>query len=79
MKKSTHKAEVFRIKLELHPNADTLSLVKILDSKGRQLGFQICDKTEIWKGKDKSVYIVPDSLVPNRPEFSFLFDSSWTV
>jgi RNA ligase (TIGR02306 family) len=63
---NTHKAEVVQIKLEKHPNADSLSIVKVG-------GFSVCVKTEDWKDGDLGVYIQPDSLVKtSRPEFSFL-------
>lgn len=66
MTKSTHKAEVVPINLEIHPNADSLSVVRVF-------AYTVCVKTEDWIGKDKAVYIVPDSLVDTtRPEFAFL-------
>lgn len=65
-KKSTHKAEVVPVVLDPHPNADSLSIVKVY-------GYQVCAKTEDWKDVGAAVYIVPDSLVDvRRPEFSFL-------
>lgn len=64
--KSTHKAEVVPIKLEPHPNADSLSVVKVF-------GYTVVVKTDQWKDKNTGIYIVPDTLVDTtRPEFSFL-------
>ncbi len=66
MIKSTHKAEVVPVVLETHPNADALSIVRVF-------GYTVVVNTEQWKGIDKAVYVVPDSLVDcTRPEFSFL-------
>lgn len=66
--KSTHVCEVVPVKLERHENADNLSLNSIFDG-----GYVCVLRTEDWIGKEKAVYIVPDSLVPiDRPEFSFL-------
>lgn len=67
--KSTHKAEVVPVVLEEHPNADSLSIVKIY-------GYTAVVRTTDWKDKSKGVYIPPDSLCPNSEQFSFLFDSS---
>lgn len=69
MDKSTHKAEVVRIaKLEPHPNADSLSIVKPFGS-----GYEVVVKTSDWKPGDLAVYIVPDSMVPlDEPEFAWL-------
>src|SRR5437773_1584681 len=70
MADSTHRAEVVPVVLEKHPNADALSIVKIYDG-----GYQCIVRTEDWVGKDKGVYIQPDSLVPLiQPEFAFLAD-----
>lgn len=68
MDKSTHKVEVVKIKLEEHPNADSLSIVRID-------GYTVCVRTSDWKDGDLGTYIPPDSLVDtSRPEFSFLGD-----
>lgn len=66
-KKSTHKVEVVPVVLEEHPNADSLSIVKIW-------GYQVIVKTEDWEGKNIGAYIPPDSVVPQTPEFEFLGD-----
>jgi len=54
------------VKLEPHPNADTLSLVRVGD-------FQVVVKTENWKDGDEACYVYPDALVDVRdPAFHFL-------
>lgn len=63
---STFRVEVVPVKLEKHPNADSLSVVKVFD------GYTVCVRTEDWIGKDKGAYIPPDSLVPNNEQFAFL-------
>jgi RNA ligase (TIGR02306 family) len=65
-KKSTHKVEVVPVILEKHPNADSLSIVKVFD-------YHVCVRTQDWVGVDKGAYVVPDSLVPNKGPFKFLF------
>ena len=70
---STHAVEVVPVKLEPHPNADTLSIVRVR-------GFQVVVKTESWIGADRAAYIEPDSLVPETEPFLFLKDakrSNW--
>lgn len=62
---STHKVEVVPIQLEEHPNADSLSVVKIWN-------YTCVVRTEDWIGKEKGAYIPPDSIVPETPEFEFL-------
>ena len=63
---STHAAFVVPVVLEDHPNADSLSVVRID-------GFTVCVKTEDWEGIDRAVHITPDSIVDKtRQEFSFL-------
>lgn len=67
MQKSTHKVEIVQIKLEPHPNAEKLSIVKVFD------GYQVCVNTADWKDGQLAAYIPPDSLVDTtRPEFQFL-------
>lgn len=64
--KSTHRVEVVPVQLEPHPNADSLSVVKIY-------GYTCVVRTVDWQGVDRGAYIVPDSLVDtSRPEFAFL-------
>ncbi|MCH7604966.1 RNA ligase (ATP) [Patescibacteria group bacterium] len=62
---STHKVEVVAVTLQDHPNADTLSVVKVF-------GYSVCVRTEDWQGVDKGAYIPPDSIVPDLPEYEFL-------
>ncbi len=64
---STHRVEIVPVKLEPHPNADTLSIVQVFS------GYTCCVRTEDWKGRTKGAYIPPDSVVDStRPEFEFL-------
>ena len=65
MELSTHKVEVVPVELELHPNADTLSIVKVF-------GYTAVVKTEQWKDHRVGAYIPPDSVVPDSPEYAFL-------
>lgn len=61
-----HRVEVVPVVLETHPNADTLSVVKIA-------GFTACVRTADFAGVDRAAYIEPDSLVPvDRPWSAFL-------
>lgn len=61
-----NKVEVVPITLEAHPNADTLSIVKVWN-------YTVVVRTADWEGKTKAAYIPPDNLVPlGNPEFSFL-------
>jgi RNA ligase (TIGR02306 family) len=67
MEKSTHKVEVIEVKLEPHPNAEKLSIVRPFP------GYTVCVQTELWKDGDLGAYIVPDSLIDSdRPEFDWL-------
>lgn len=52
-----HRVEVVPVVLEPHPNADTLSIVRVHE-------YQAVVKTEQWLGIDRGAYIPPDSLVP---------------
>jgi RNA ligase (TIGR02306 family) len=63
---SIFRVEVVPIVLEKHPNADSLSLVKVFD------GYTVCVRTEDWVGVDKGAYIPPESIVPNTEQFAFL-------
>jgi RNA ligase (TIGR02306 family) len=64
----THKAEVVPVVLEKHPDADSLSIVRVYN-------FTVVARTADWQGVDKAVYIQPDSVMPDRPEYRFLKDS----
>jgi len=64
---STHKAEVVEVKLEPHPNADSLSIVRVHG------GYPCVVRTEDWQDGQLGAYIPPDSVVDvTRPEFAFL-------
>lgn len=64
---STHKVEVVPVRLERHPNADTLSLVRVFD------GYPCIVRTEEWADGDLAAYVPPDSVVDvTRPEFAWL-------
>ena len=62
---SIFKVEVVPIKLEPHPNADTLSVVKVFD-------YTVCVRTVDWQDKLIGAYIPPDSVVPKNENFAFL-------
>lgn len=62
-----HQTPVIRIKEILpHNNADTLSLIQIE-------GFQVVVKKDEYEVGQLAYYIYPDSIVPIRPEFNFLW------
>ncbi len=66
MSLSTHKVEIVPVSLEPHPNADSLSIVRVY-------GYQVVVRTCDWKGVTVGAYLPPDSLVDTaRPEFAFL-------
>ncbi len=60
-----HTCDVVEIKLESHPNADLLSLVRVGE-------FQCAVRTNDWKDGDLAIYVPPDSIVPQNEEFAFL-------
>lgn len=63
---STHRVEVVPVVLEKHPNADSLSIVRVF-------GFTVCVRTADWIGRETGAYIQPDSVVDStRPDFAFL-------
>lgn len=66
---SEFEVPVVRIKKELHPNADTLSIVRVF-------GWQVVVKTGEWEDGELAAYVRPDSVVPNRPEWQWLQDGS---
>jgi RNA ligase (TIGR02306 family) len=70
MANSTHRVEIVPIQLEKHPNADTLSIVRIFDH------YTAVVRTDDWKDKTIGAYIPPDSIVPDTPEYSFLKGST---
>jgi hypothetical protein len=63
--KSTHRVEVVPVVLEKHPDADTLSVVRVF-------GYTVCVRTADWEGRTVGAYIPPDSVVPDTPEYAFL-------
>jgi RNA ligase (TIGR02306 family) len=64
--KTTHTAEVVKVHLEKHPNADSLSIVQVD-------GYTVVVRTSDWVEDELGVYIKSDSVVKTtRPEFSFL-------
>ena len=63
---STHEVPIVNVKMETHPNADSLSVVTID-------GYTVCVRTEDWEDGQLAAYIPPDSIVKTtRPEFAFL-------
>jgi len=68
MTKSNHKVPVVRITEILpHSNADTLGIVRVG-------GYQCVVKKDNYKIGDLAIYIQPDSVVPERSEFKFLWE-----
>lgn len=65
--KSTHKCEVVIVHPQVHPNADKLEVVEVY-------GYSVCVGKGDFKDGDLGVYIPPDSIVPQRPEFSFVWE-----
>jgi len=65
----THKVEVVPIKLEPHPNADRLSIVRVYN-------FQVVVNTETWQGVEKAAYVQPDSILPDTPENRWLKETA---
>ena len=66
---ANHRVDVVRItKLEKHPNADNLSIVKIG-------GYQVVVRTEDWKAGDFAIYVQPDSVVPQQEQYAFLWEN----
>jgi hypothetical protein len=71
-KKSTHTAPVVKIKKDIHPSADSLSVVKNV------LGnYTVCVRSDNWNDGDLAIFCQPDSLVDtNLPEFDWLKDDA---
>ena len=59
------RAEVVPVVLEPHPDADNLSLVQVYN-------YTVVVGTNDWQGLDRGVYITPDSVVSDMPQFEFL-------
>lgn len=55
-----------------HPNADSLNLVQVL-------GWQVVTKKDEFKENDLAVYIVIDTVLPERPEFEFLRNKNFRI
>ena len=65
---STHICPCVKVNLLKHPNADTLSIVKVL-------GYQVVVKTEEWKDGMLGIYVPPDSVLPFRnPLFDWFIE-----
>lgn len=63
---SNAEVRIVRVEPEPHPNADTLSIVRVH-------GWQVVVRTADWPGGTLGAYVVPDSVVDTtRAEFSFL-------
>ncbi|KKN98889.1 hypothetical protein LCGC14_0141300 [marine sediment metagenome] len=60
-----HTCDIVEVRLEPHPNADKLSLVRVGD-------YQCAVRTTDWSDGDLAVFIPPDSVVPDTKEFEFL-------
>lgn len=71
MSNSTHKVEIVPVAMEPHPNADSLSVVRVFS------GYTVCVRTADWQGRALGAYVPPDSLLDvSRPEFAFLADAA---
>lgn len=66
---STHKCPVVRIKKEVHPNADALSIMEIG-------GFNVCIRSEDWKDGQLAAHIPADYWVPDTEDFAWLKSDS---
>lgn len=55
-----------------HPNADALDLVQVL-------GWQVVTKRGEYKDGDFCVYVVIDTVLPERPEFEFLRNKHFRI
>jgi len=65
---SQHECPVISIKLERHPDADSLSLIKYN-------GFTLVVKTSDWENESIGVHIPEDYVVPDTEQFKFLGDN----
>ena len=67
MADSTHAVRVIRItEIVKHPNADTLGLVRIG-------GYQVVVKLDEFEVGQLVAYVQPDSILPERPEYAWLW------
>lgn len=55
-----------------HPNADALDIVQVL-------GWQVVTKRGEFKDGDLAIYIVIDTVLPERPEFEFLRNKHFRI
>lgn len=55
-----------------HPNADALDIVQVL-------GWQVITKRDEFKEDDFCVYVVIDSVLPDKPEFEFLRNKNFRI
>jgi RNA ligase (TIGR02306 family) len=61
----THKVEIVPVEMEKHPDADSLSIVRVYN-------FTCVVRTADWEGVTKAAYVQPDSVLPDTPEFRYL-------
>lgn len=57
---------VVPVNLEKHPNADSLSIVRVFDY------YTVVVRTNDWRDKTRGAWIPPDNVVPDNEFFSFL-------
>lgn len=70
MTKSNHRVPIIHITaIEKHPNADSLGIVHIPNT-----GYQTVVRLDEFKIGDYAAFVQPDSVVPERPEYSFLWE-----
>lgn len=60
------------LEVRRHPNADSLDLVKVL-------GWQVVTRRGEFVPGDFCVYVVADSILPDKPEFEFLRNKQFRV
>ena len=66
---STHNCPVVRIKKEVHPNADALSIMEIE-------GFNVCLRSDDWEDGQLAAHIPADYWVPDTEHFAWLKSDS---
>jgi RNA ligase (TIGR02306 family) len=70
---SDNLATIQRVKnVRHHPNADALDIVNVL-------GWQVVTKRDEYKDGDLCVYIVIDTVLPEKPEFEFLRNKNFRI
>ena len=55
-----------------HPNADALDLVQVL-------GWQVVTKRDEYKDGELTVYVVSDTILPEKPDFEFLRNKNFSI